>query len=82
MMLVPKDTPWLKPPVPFLPDPSFQWGRGEQATPDPNKFLTHELVDASRLDRAMHVMEAMKSIEGQGQPPKMPWYKRKSSEYF
>ena len=52
MMLVPKDTPWLKPPVPFLPDPSFQWGRGEQATPDPNEaywkrqFLTDQLVNA------------------------------------
>ena len=88
MMLVPKDTPWLKPPVPFLPDPSFQWGRGEQATPDPNEaywkrqFLTDQLVNAPRLDRAMHVMEAMKSVEGEGQPPKMPWYGRKSSEYF
>ena len=88
MMLVPKDTPWMKPPVPFLPDPSLQWGRGEQAPPDPNEaywkrqFLTDQLVNAPRLDRVMRVMDAMKSVEGEGQPPKLPSYGSKSSEYF
>ena len=84
MILVPKD--WMKPPVPFLPESSLQGGRGER--PDPNEaywkrqYLTDQLVNAPRLDRVMHVMEGMQSVEGEGQPPKIPGYGRKSSEYF
>ena len=84
MILAPKD--WMKPPAPFLPDSSIQEGRGEP--PDPNEaywkrqYLTDQLVKAPRLDRVMHVMEGMQSVEGEGQLPKLPGYGRKSSEYF
>ena len=71
MMLVSQD--WMKPPVPFLPDPSLQGGRGEPLGLNEahwkRQFVTDQLVDAPCLDRVMRVMEGMKSVEGEGNRP-------------